>query len=384
MAAMTPEASRAFCCVETRTSVDRQDSRAIGLGIDRYVKWIEAGYEGPFQWNRSWGSTAAKGFEAQTRLQFSASVERVEYVDEGKSEDFRNSNPLICPNVSCSSYLDLYIHVRVATADGAVSGEGDLHATTAVSAESLSGGADLPIAAFTGKLDLGVTPTERRTGGMLIALQFSDAGMQGSLTPWITGVDPSEGGVDYRGPLVGQWPVPTCMGKGLPIGLDTGLDSASGRTTRELFAEVTSQIRAMSTTASLDRAITEMTVELPGEIDYACDNGPAGVNVMTSLHFRSTDGKLDEVLPTRFQLVWDPGAEPVVWSWQAQTEVLDKDSLEALAGPLAEGKSEREAMIVATGNNAVQGTWAVNGATGKPLTSLGVEWCSENCALSVE
>jgi hypothetical protein len=361
-----------------------QDSRAVALGIDRYVKWIETGYEGPFQWNRSWGSTSAKGFEAQTRLQFSASVQRVEYVDQTRAED-GNANPYICSRLSCSGYLDLYTHVRVATADGAISGEGDVHATTAGSPEELIGWADLPIAEFTGNLDLGVTPSEPRKGGMSIALQFSEAGMQGSLTPWITRVYASEGGVDYQGPLVGQWPVPTCMGKGVPIGLDTGLDSASGRTTRELFAEVTSQIRAMSNApAPLDRMSSEMTVGMPGEIDYACSDSPTRVNLMTSLHFQSTDGKVDEVLPAQFTLVWDPGEEPIVWSWQAQTEVLDKVSLEALVGSLAESNSEPEAMIVATGNSTVQGTWAVNGANGKPRASLGVEWCSEDCALSLK
>jgi hypothetical protein len=378
-----PAASRAdeVCCTATRTSVDPADPRAVALGVDRYVKWIEGGYDGPFRWRRSWGSTRAKGFDRQTRLQLTASVQGIEYVDQERSMD--PSNPLLCPSVACDDYLDFDISVQVATEDGAINATADLHAATQTYTDSIVSTENPDLGAFTGKLDLGVAQVQSQKGGVATELQFSESGVQGILVPWISSQPMSEGGDAYSAPLVGEWPVPTCAGKGLPIGLDIALDSASGRTMRQLFADVSLQFDGMSVPASWgDGTRTEMTVGEPDGIEQACSDGATTGHVMTSLHFQTADGKVDEVLPAQFSLAWDTGGDTLVWGWLAQSEVLDKSSLRAIVGSLADGSSDQEAMIQAGGISSGPASWSIVGATGTPLAKASVQWCQGDCATS--
>lgn len=367
---------RLYCCTSTRTSVDRNDARARGLGLERDLSLIEAGYHGPFQWRSSWGSSRANGFEPETGLQLAASVQKIELVDQEPAPD--TSNPLLCLHVTCDDYLEFGIHVEMATDDGAIRGGGDLGATAYGSPLVVRGVAALPLAAFSGKLDLGVREVLPHSGGVMTLLDFSDSGVQGWLFPWM-GRYPQFPDFDppYRdpGPLMGQWPVPSCAGKGLPIDVDLPLETWPGGTLRSLFARVTAELESASTAAATwsDGTTTEVSMHVVGEIGHVCRQNPTGIQLEVPLQLQTSDGRIDQVLPANFGIVWDAGEELPVWSWQILSEVLDTQSIQGMVGPIGKGIKAQEARIEATGQ-LQHGSWSITDKSGSPLRSKYLHW----------
>ena len=367
---------RLYCCTATRTDVDANDPRALGLGVERDLRLIEAGYQGPFQWRRSWGSKRTRGFAAETGLQLVASVQAIQYVDQEPAPD--PSNTLLCPQFTCDDYLEFGIHVEMATDDGAIRGGGDLLATAYGSPLVVRGGAALPIATFSGQLDLGSLDVQPHSGGVLTAFEFSELGVQGYLFPWL-GQYPEYPDFDPpqrdTGPVMGQWPVPTCVGRGLPLDVDVPLETWPGGTARHLFAQVTAELEAAAAAPATwsDGTTTEVAMHVVGQIDHACRDTPTRIHVTVPLQLQTSDRRIDQVFPAEFGIAWDAGETQLVWGWYTQSEVLDTASIQRIVGPIGQGMKAEEARVEATGQ-LQHGSWSIIEKSGSPLRSKHLQW----------
>jgi hypothetical protein len=215
--------SRLNCCASERSAIASNDPRALALGVERYVRWIEAGYQGPLEWRRRWGSSALTGFEPLTRIELVARVEGIEWVRQTRSDS--PSNPLLCPSIACDDYLELTIQTDMRTADGALAGSGTVRGS-AFSPAFVTARADLPIADFAGALNLAGVDERPRVGGVFTSVTFFEGGVQGTLTPWVSELPFSPGSLLSSlaaAPLPAMWPAKACRNADLPLDLDEPL-----------------------------------------------------------------------------------------------------------------------------------------------------------------
>jgi hypothetical protein len=367
--------SRVECCDATRSTTSLDDPRALALGAERYAGWIEAGYEGPFQWRRSWGATFASGYDAQTRLTLTANVDGLEYVDQERS--LTPSNPYICPSIPCDDYLEFVLHVELATADGALSGGGELHARS-LSTGWLRSYGSLPITEFTGTLALGTEERPPRVGAIGASVSFSEHGVEGQVLPWIR--ESSEGGRSSE--LMGTFPTPACSGvvSGPMLTVDAVIPVAGGATVSELFESLIVPMEAKWSMPArwLDGTATELTATIVGGVEQACGEYPR-IGFWAPLHVQTADGRLDMTQRAISLVSWNNLGQPEILGWFVETEVSSSESLKAAlgySGILPEGL---ELMAKGSGS-AAGGQLSITGRD-KSIAPERLFWCASGDCL---
>jgi len=361
-----------LCCSGTRVPIDATDPRARALGADTFIASIQAGYAGPFAWRRSWGASRASGFDETTELRLSASVQGLEYVDLEPD----TSVPACSTPVRCDDALVFDIHVELETADGALAGAGDVHARAWTDQDLAYVYEGLPLRAFTGNLDLGVDAAPVRVGSLVLGIEVTSSGLQGRIQPFIRRVP----NLASDAPVSGEWPAPSCFNRGLPVDMDAPLEPGPAGTARELFAGVVNELQAAPAAPAtwLDGTMTEVTVELAGDVTEACNDilrGSLGgsVNVQVPVHLATSDGRLDQTLPAWFRIDWSPGGGPPTWRWLSRTDVLDTAALQGLVADYQPDQEQLEANLTANGS-AASGMWRVAGQTEEVLDGLQLSW----------
>jgi hypothetical protein len=321
------------CCTASRSALEAGDAKAAAFDVDRYVSWIEAGFDGPFTWRRSWGASSTSGYSTQTELALAASVEGVEYVAQEPYVDGRNA--LLCQSVSCEDYLDFRIRLDLAAADGSIAGQAEIHGRSQSFPEAVVAAGELPIANFSGSLDIGsVDEVQQQEGGIIAVITFSDHGAQGRISPWIGALaeDPQGVGVG-GGPLEGRWPLANCVERGFPISIDEPFAAAESRSPSELFEEFARGFGSSRSPATwYDGTTTEVLAEIAGDFRQVCGGGEnPHLYYSVPLHLQTGDSRLDVVVDAELSLRWD-AIDGLLWTWRMETDVVDGLSMREIVG----------------------------------------------------
>lgn len=356
------------CCTEAaRNAVSVDDPRALVLESGRYAEFIPANFASTLKWQRGWDSSGVTGYEQETVIELTSTIQRLEVVDQERAAE--PSNPLICPNVSCDDYLEFTVNVDIATADGAIRGSGELQARSSEFGVLRAAG-DLPLSEFSGTLDLGVDVAQSSAGALTTELLFFQQGIQGMAMPRIRAQETDR----YFSPLSAMWPSPNCVGAGVPWDRDEPLSSMQDRTGREIFSDLIARMQpvAIAPAVWLDGSTTQVEVTALPEVEQVCV-GTAFNQLIAPLRVRTADGRVDALLSASFPVRWDPIEGLTGGAWTSETGVMDGQSIAQLV-PSLSNLGEAEVMLSAAYNSEAGGlTVKANDGTLRVVEHL--SWC---------